>query len=540
MKKILGIIGILLLLTTTTYGAEKVRAIPGAQKVEINGKASPIQGYNINGYNYFKLRDLATVLGDENLNFELSGDYKEIHIFPDKKYKKMVDDLKPLGNIEKKALPKRMKIYLEGNGSKDYQVYNIDGYNYFKLREMGNLLGFMVDYDGKRNIAMIMVPKSVELSPNQKPKVEGDQVILGNERLTTEFSSYIDGKNIGIVTNQTGVDSTGRSIVEILQAYPKTKVIGAYSPEHGLDGKIKAGDYVSSYFDERYQLPVYSLYGKTRKPSKDMVKNLDVFVYDMQDIGSRTYTYISTLNYVMKAAKEYGKEVVVLDRPNPLGGLIVENFMLEPEYRSFVGVDEMPMAHGMTVGELAQFFNRKIGCNLKVIPMKGWTRDMVWKDTKLPWVQTSPNIPTIESAFHYMATGIGDGTGFGQGDKFHWVGAKGLDSQEFAKKMNSYGLPGVSFQGQDKGSRGGVKVIVKDYHTYNPGRTGVYLLATANQMTTLNIPVKEDKLPMFELIWGSDKMGKALKAKKNPDEIVKSYEKDVNTFKEERKKYLLY
>ena len=518
------------------YGKAGVEAIPGAQKVEINRKKSPVEGYNIKGYNYFKLRDLAAVLGEEGLHVGLSGKDKEIILSKGKKYERTNDDLAPLGKQKKIGIPKTLTIKLDDH-TQSMKAYNIDGYHYFKLRDVGSLLDFQVDYDGKRNMALITVAKAVGVTPVEK---ENGPVVLGNERLIPEFSSYINGKNIGIVTNHTGVDSTGRSVVEILQNYPKTKVVAAYSPEHGLDGKVKAGEYVSSYFDERYQLPVYSLYGKTRKPSREMVKDIDAFVFDMQDIGSRTYTYISTLQYIMKGAKEYGKEVIVLDRPNPLGGTIVESFVLEPRYKTFVGVDELPMAHGMTIGELVLYFNRNIGCNCHVVPMKGWQRHMVWEDTGLPWVQTSPNIPTIASAFHYMATGSGDGTGFGQSDKFHWVGAKGLDSKRFATKMNQYHLPGVTFQGEDKGSRGGVKLIINDYHQYNPARTGIYLLATANQMVDLTIPQEEKTIPMFEKIWGTNKMGAALKEKKNPEEIVKIYNEDDESIKREREKYLLY
>lgn len=537
MKKLVSILLVLLLLGSTATAISEVPAIPGAQEVEVNGKSSDLKGYNIDDYNYFKLRDLAAVLKKEGMDFALSGDYKEINIYPGKVYEKKSDDLKPLGREKKQALPKTMTVNMNGT-SREYRVYNIDGYNYFKLREMGELLGFRVDYDKSRNKAMIT---AVSESSDKKTEPSSDgKVVLGDERITGEYSSYIDGKKIGIVTNQTGVNSQGKSVVEILQSYPNTTVVAAYSPEHGLDGKEKAGKYVPGYYDKRYGLQVYSLYGKTRKPSADMVKGIDTFVFDMQDIGSRTYTYMSTLNYVMRAAKEYGKDVVVLDRPNPLGGVIVDTFVLEPKYATFIGVDEMPMAHGMTAGELARFFNRKIGCDLKIVPMENWTRDMIWQDTGLPWVQTSPNIPTIESAFLYMATGIGDGTGLGQGDKFHWVGMKGMDSEAFAEAMNGYHLPGVTFTPEKKGSRGGVRVRVTDYHSYNPARTGVYLLATANRIRGVNVPTEGKYIPMFEKVWGTDRMGKALKAKKTPEEIEQMYKNEVEQFKETREQYLLY
>lgn len=546
MKKwTLGAVALCFLLVLPVWALPKKSASPGAQKVEVNGKSSPLEGYNIGGYNYFKLRDLAAVLKKEGVDFSLKGDHKEIFVNLGEEYEKLPGDLEPLGKEKKKATEKNMILHINNKGAlmtREYQVYNILGYNYFKLRDMGPILGFSVDYDEDRNTALLVTekeeePKAVSV---EEPASEREKVILGDERITGEYRHLIEGKRLAVVTNQTGINSKGESVVKILKDFPGTKVVAAMSPEHGLDGKTKAGAYVKSYFDKKYDLPVYSLYGKTRKPSKEMVKDIDVFVYDMQDIGARTYTYISTLNYVMKGAKEYGKEVIVLDRPNPLGGEKVEGFTLLPRYKTFVGVDEMPMCHGMTAGELALFFNRNIGCKLEVVPMKGWRRSMIWQDTNLPWRQTSPNIPTVESAFHYMATGIGDGTGFGQSDTFHWVGKTGLDSKAFAKKMNSYRLPGITFREDTRGKRGGVKLTVTDYHTYNPAKTGIYLLATAHELSPLKVPREGKSIPMFEKIWGSSKMGDALRAGKRAEEIYDLTKEDREQFRELRKPYLLY
>lgn len=367
------------------------------------------------------------------------------------------------------------------------------------------------------------------------------QTVLGNERLLSEYSHLIDGKRVGIVTNHTGVNSKLERTVDVLSAYPKISLTSIYSPEHGLDGTVAAGKYVESYTDTKLNLPVYSLYGKTRKPSPEMLTNVDVLVFDMQDIGSRTYTYMSTLNYCMIAAKENNKTLIVLDRPNPVGGLNVEGYVLEDKYKTFVGVDNMPMAHGMTAAELAQFFNRNIGCKLEIVPMKNYTRAMVWQDTGLPFVQTSPNIPNIESAFAYMATGIGDGTGLGQGDKFTWVGGKGFNSQTLANALNAYKLPGIVFVPEDKGDKGGVKLQVTDYHSFNPAKTGVYILATANLQKKLTVPVeKNGVIPMFEKNMGGSRFGQDLLNNRTPDQIVKSYSNEVENFKNLRKQYLIY
>ncbi len=371
--------------------------------------------------------------------------------------------------------------------------------------------------------------------------VAENRVVLGNERLFTEYAYLIDGKKIGIVTNQTGVNSKGEPTVERLKYYTKGTLIAAYSPEHGLDGKAKAGAYVNSYIDTVLGIPVYSLYGKTREPSQEMLKNIDILLFDMQDIGSRTYTYMSTLNYVMRAGAKYNIPIVVLDRPNPIGGTIVEGHMAKDKYLTFVGVDNLPIAHGMTCGELAQFFNRKIHADITVIPMANYNRNMIWQDTGLPFVATSPNIPDLESAFLYMATGMGEGTGIGQANKFHWIGGKNIKSEEFAKRLNRASLPGVRFEAKSMGERGGVNVIITDYHTFNPAKTGIYALAIANELTTINIPVQKGKtIPMFEKLFGSSEMGNSLRKKQSAEEIVRSYQGELNEFKQIRKNYLIY
>lgn len=369
---------------------------------------------------------------------------------------------------------------------------------------------------------------------------EPNKVILGNERLTSEYNDLIDGKNIGIITNQTGVNSTGQKTYEILFNYKNSKLAAIYTPEHGLDGLTPAGKYVKSYIDTNMNIPVYSLYGQTRMPSEDMLKNVDILIFDIQDIGSRTYTYISTLNYCMIAAQKYNKKIIVLDRPNPLGGTTVEGFVLEDKYKSFVGIDNMPMAHGMTVGEIANFFNRNIGADLKVIPMLNYDRNMVYQDTNLPWSMTSPNIPNLDSAFGYMATGIGEGTGIGQSDKFTWVGGNKIDSKKYADLLNNSNLDGVEFIPENKGTKGGVRLKITDYHKFNPCKTGIYTLTYAYKLNNFKIPTSSKNIVMFEKIMGTSKYGDLLKKGYTPQQIVDSYQEDLNKFKIERQKYLIY
>lgn len=527
--------------------AKSAQGIKSPQKLRVDGKLTDVRGYNIEGYNYYRLRDLAKAL-EGKVDFSVTGDSKTITMDRNGRYKSFRGD--NIGGERERAIPKTMNIRVKGENPVDIieQAYNIRGFNYFQLRSMGEVLGFSVDYDRAKNEALITTTSSKPGQENpvapvpdapKAPEIKG-RVVLGNERLFTEYANLIDGKRVGLITNQTGVDASGVPVAEKLKAYPKTKLVALYSPEHGLDGKQPAGKYVKSYFDKKMNLPVYSLYGPTRKPSREMLQNVDVLIFDMQDIGSRTYTYISTLQNAMMAAKENNISIVVLDRPNPLGGTIVEGFLRETRFKSFVGIDKMPMAHGMTVGELGQFFNREIGSDLTVVTMKNWTRNMVWQDTGLPFAQTSPNIPNLESAFLYMATGSGEQTGIGQSEYFHWVGGKNLNSNEYARRLNESGLPGVRFIPAPKGNRGGVRVKVTDWRSFNPARTGVYTLAVANQMRPINVPECKRPYSMFYLIQGSEQMANLFRARKSPEEIVKAYEKDVNLFKTQRQAYLLY
>jgi uncharacterized protein YbbC (DUF1343 family) len=366
---------------------------------------------------------------------------------------------------------------------------------------------------------------------------------LGNEVLFERYHHLIEGKRVGLITNQSGVNSQGVSTIDALASDPSVVLAALYGPEHGIDGQAKAGAYVESYTHPTLGIPVYSLYGATRMPTEEMLRDVDVLLFDVQDIGARTYTYISTLNYAMKAAAQYGKPVIVLDRPNPLGGEIVEAPVLEDAFETFVGVDNLPMAHGMTVGELAQFFNREIGVDLTVVPMEGYTRDMIYQDTGLEWVATSPNIPDIDSVFGYMATGLGEGTGVRQADKFKWIGGKGIDSVRFAELLNGAGILGVTYIPEDIGSEGGVRLQITDYRTFNPAKSGFYALAFARQLCGFTVP-KSGSTPasvvMFDKIMGTDRVGKWFEQKLTPQEMESLYAQELDEFKREREEYLIY
>ena len=281
-------------------------------------------------------------------------------------------------------------------------------------------------------------------------------VLTGLEVLMKDNFAALQGKRIGLITNPTGVTAELHTDIDVLAHAPRVKLVALYGPEHGVRGDAAAGAAVGSSRDAETGLPVYSLYGRTRKPTREMLRGVDALVFDIQDIGSRSYTYISTLGYCMEAAADADIPIFVLDRPNPLGGNRIEGNLPAPAYFSFVGRYPIPYAHGLTIGELARMMNgegwlngRK--CRLTVIPMQGWKRDMDWNATGLPWVPSSPHIPHSRTALYYAATGIvGDqpalNIGVGYTLPFELAGAPGIGPQTFARELNRRKLPGVTFR----------------------------------------------------------------------------------------------
>jgi uncharacterized protein YbbC (DUF1343 family) len=379
------------------------------------------------------------------------------------------------------------------------------------------------------------------LSAEKEASVKAEiaqRVILGNERLFDEYFDLIRSKRIGIVTNQTGINFGKELTWRKLAESSGTRLAAIYAPEHGLDGQTPAGEYISSYVLKGFDIPVYSLYGETRMPTEAMLSGIEVILFDVQDIGSRAYTYISTLNYVMKACAPRKIPVIVLDRPNPLGDR-VDGFVLSPELASFVGIDELPLAHGMTIGELALFFNRKIGAQLKVIPMLNYRREMVFHETGLPWVATSPNIPDLESAFCYMATGLSDGTGVYMGDCFKWFSVRDIqDYSGIVRSLNDTGLEGVVFAESALDGVPGVRLLVTDYKKFLPCSTAVCILGITQKITGNKAPVRGATL--FEKLWGTYRMTELYNGFTDPSAIRQSWAKETEKFIIERKPYLIY
>ncbi len=328
-------------------------------------------------------------------------------------------------------------------------------------------------------------------SEPKKPKVE-----LGVDRLM-ENPEILKGKRVGLITNPTGINAERTSIVDLFDQSDDFELTALYGPEHGVRGDAQAGSTVSSYIDDVTGLPVYSLYGATKKPTAEMLQDVDVLVFDIQDVGTRYYTYIYTMAYAMEAAAENDIPFVVLDRPNPQGGLRVDGPVLDPDYSSFIGLYPIPLKHGMTVGELAQLFNTEyqIQADLEVVKMKGWKRSMMYEDTGLPFVMPSPNMPTTDTVNVYPATGLFEGTNLSEGrgttKPFQLIGAPYIKAHDYANKLNELELPGVAFRAasftptfsKHAGKlTHGVEVYVTDPVRFESTRTGIAMIQTAHDM----------------------------------------------------------
>lgn len=387
------------------------------------------------------------------------------------------------------------------------------------------------------------------------------KVKTGIEVLRDRNFDILKGKKVGLVTNPTGVDSKLKSTIDILFESPEVNLVALYGPEHGVRGNYSAGEYVDFYIDETTKLPVYSLYGKTRKPTPEMLKDVDVLVFDIQDIGSRSYTYISTMGLVMEAAAENDKEVVILDRPNPLGGNRIEGNLVEDGFYSFVSQFSIPYIHGLTVGELAMLLNEegllanKVKCKLSVIKMDGWNRSMYFEETGLPWVLTSPHIPHPYSAFYYAASGIvGElrgviSIGIGYTLPFQTFAAEWINSVELANKMNSFELPGVVFRpitykpyyafGKDK-MLNGVQIHIIDYDAVELIPIQFYLLQAVNELYGKNLIIEGKNNDMFDKVLGTNKIRELFIQNQKVSDIIPYLNKDIDNFRTLSNKYYLY
>ena len=391
-------------------------------------------------------------------------------------------------------------------------------------------------------------------APDTPPKI---QVELGIDVLLAPGSPQIaalTGKRIGLITNPSGVDGRLVPTADRLARDPRVKLVQLYGPEHGIRGEVPAGDPVEDARDPVTGLPVQSLYGRTRRPTPESLAGVDALLFDIQDIGSRTYTYISTLGEAMRACAEHRKPLWVLDRPNPLGGLLTEGPVMPEQWRNFIGWGPMPITHGMTVGEVARFFNATlgIGCDLQVVPMRGWRREMTWADTGLTWTQTSPHIPGVRQAHLYVATGmvamsttnLSDGVGTTL--PFEIVAAEFIDPPQLSAALNASGLPGVRFQAlavkpfyggfKDQALRG-VRLHLDDPRAFEPLRTALTILATLERLHPGKIAWAEEKI--IGRHWGETTLpARISRGDAVPD--IEDWGGDVDVFLAARRAALLY
>jgi uncharacterized protein YbbC (DUF1343 family) len=390
---------------------------------------------------------------------------------------------------------------------------------------------------------------TVRLSAEPVPQA---RIELGNAVFLRETWRELYGKSLGIITNQSGVTSSLESIVDATQRHGSIRLKAIFAPEHGFRGDRNAGAGVASYVDPQTRLPVYSLYGASRHPSAAMLADIDVLAFDIQDVGSRAYTYISTMAYAMQGAKEFNKEFWVFDRPNPIGGT-VEGPVLEPQHASFIGLYPIAMRHGMTVGELAMLFNDHfgIGARLKVVRMRDWHHGMIWPDTGLQWVQTSPNIPDWQTTFVYPGTGLIDSMGVNNGSgwtkPFFLAGALGLDASRLADTLNRRNLPGVWFRpiywsplaGFWKDHElSGVELMVFDPRRFLAVRSAVEILVAVRELSPRTLSLGH--IAEIDRDWGTDSTRQALLEGKSAAEILDLWSAGVERFAALRQQYVLY
>lgn len=389
-------------------------------------------------------------------------------------------------------------------------------------------------------------------------------VVNGLDRLLDErgVSDSLQGKRVGLVCNPASVDSRIRHAVDRFSSRTDFTLAAIFGPQHGFRSDLQDNMIESPHAeDRRRRVPIYSLYSETREPTREMLQGLDVLVVDLQDVGTRIYTFVYTMANCLRAAAKHGLHVIVCDRPNPIGGAAMEGSLLQPGYTSFVGQFPIPMRHGMTIGELARLFNEeyRIGASMEVVPMRGWTREQYFDETGLPWVMPSPNIPTLDSAIVYPGTVLFEATliseGRGTTRPFEIIGAPWIDGDRFAEAMNARALPGVyfraaffepTFQKHARQTCGGCQLHVLDRLAFQPVKTAVAMIEEFRRADPARFAWKEppyeyeyEKTPI-DIMWGSDRLRTAIEAGATAEEITESWREELAEFAEVRRPYLLY
>jgi uncharacterized protein YbbC (DUF1343 family) len=388
------------------------------------------------------------------------------------------------------------------------------------------------------------------------------QVKLGLERLLKEELQLLRGARVGLICNQASVDHRFHHAADLLYEDPQVDLKALFGPQHGIRGDVQDNMIETEHMvDPETGLPIHSLYSETREPTEEMLNDLDLLVFDMQDVGCRIYTFAYTMANCMVAARKFGKKVLVCDRPNPINGLDTAGNVLEPEQASFVGQFAIPTRHGMTLGELAQLFNDhfKLNCELEIVKMEGWERGFWHDQTDAPWVMPSPNIPTLDSAtvfpgtVHFEGTQISEGRGTTR--PFELIGAPYIHAETYAKQLNDLNLPGVffrscifrpTFQKHAGTSCGGVQIHVLDRGAFEPVITGVAMVKVAYDLYPKEFRWKEppyeyvyDRNP-FDVIAGTSSIRQAFQKESTIEDIQQSWAEGLSSFRRAREKYLLY
>ncbi|WP_425154255.1 exo-beta-N-acetylmuramidase NamZ family protein [Candidatus Palauibacter sp.] len=384
------------------------------------------------------------------------------------------------------------------------------------------------------------------------------EVRPGVEVLLADSSHLIDGRRVGLITNRSGVGRDGTSSIDLLHQYEGAELVALFAPEHGIRGTEVGGAAIDDETDAATGLPVYSLYGETLAPTPEMLAGIDVLAFDLQDIGARYYTYVSTMARAMTAAGHARVPLIVLDRPNPIGGL-VQGPVLDPAFASFVGLYPVPVRHGLTAGELARLYRGEfdVEVELHVVPADGWSADRWFDDTELPWIAPSPNMPSIESAAHYPGTCLFEGTnisvGRGTDAAFQLLGAPWLDGEAWAAGIREHagaaGLPGVeisaaTFTPESPGDRkfagetvSGIRLTVTDRSVYDPVRTAVAALLVARRLSGSQWSWREAH---FDRLAGSDRLRLAIERGATLDDIASAWAASVAAFETLARPYLIY
>ncbi len=374
--------------------------------------------------------------------------------------------------------------------------------------------------------------------------------------------SLLDGARVGLIVNPASINSRFVHAADLFHQQERINLVALFGPQHGIRGETQ-DDMIEwqSFTDKRTGLPAFSLYGENRKPTPEMLSGLDALVFDVQDVGTRVYTFIYTMALAMEAAGERGVRFIVLDRPNPIDGLRVEGNIHEPEFRSFVGMFPLPMRHGMTAGELALMFNREYGvkCELEVIEMEGWRRSMFYEETRLPWVMPSPNMPTIDTAVVYPGTVMIEGTNISEGRgttrPFEMIGAPFIDSYRLTEELKKDNLPGIifrplhfqpTFHKFNGEICGGIQIHVTNRDRFKPVATGVAVTSAIRRLYPESFRWKQppyeyvyDRLP-FDVITGTARIREQIESGVSVAEIEASWQEGISDFVARRESYLLY